>query len=142
MAKLKTTPNNQDVTTFLNGVANAKRREDSFAVLALMQEVTGYEPRLWGDSIVGFGSYHYKYASGHEGDSFLAGFSPRKQSLTLYIMAGFDQYDALMVKLGKHTTGKSCLYIKKLEDINQDVLRELVKASVEHVAETNSPTQE
>ena len=93
---------------------------------------------MWGDSIVGFGNYHYKYKSGREGDWFLTGFSPRKQNLTLYIMAGFSGYDNLLKDLGKYKTGKSCLYINKLEDVNLDVLRELVKQSAEHVAETNA----
>ena len=85
--------------------------------LELMREVTGEEPKMWGPSIVGFGSYHYKYASGREGDAFLTGFSPRKQNLVVYILAGFEQYDELMAKLGKHTTGSSCLYIKRLADV-------------------------
>jgi hypothetical protein len=93
---------------------------------------------MWGDSIVGFGSYHYKYASGREGDWFVTGFSPRKQNLTLYIMSGFDEYERLLGKLGKHSTGKSCLYIKKIEDVDVDVLTELVKKSVEHMEKTNS----
>ena len=137
MAELKTQPNDQSVHTFLNSVENDKKRQDSFTLLQLMEEVTGAAPKMWGDSIVGFGSYHYKYASGREGDWFLAGFSPRKQNLTLYIMAGFDEYDALLSKLGKHKTGKSCLYINKLEDVDLDTLRELVKRSVEHMQATN-----
>ena len=103
-----------------------------------MREVTGAEPQMWGDSIVGFGSYHYVYASGREGDWPLTGFSPRKRNLTLYIMAGFDEYDELLSRLGKFKTGKSCLYINKLEDVDQEVLAELVKRSAEHVAATNS----
>lgn len=93
---------------------------------------------MWGDSMIGFGSYHYKYASGREGEWFLVGFAPRKQNLTLYIMAGFEQYDALMARLGKHSTGKSCLYIKRLADIDQAVLRELVSQSVAHMRATNA----
>lgn len=93
---------------------------------------------MWGDSIVGFGHYHYKYASGREGDWMLTGFAPRKRNLTLYIMSGFEEYDDLMQKLGKHSTGKSCLYINKLEDIDLDVLRELVGRSVQHMRETNA----
>jgi hypothetical protein len=93
---------------------------------------------MWGDSIVGFGSYHYRYASGREGDWFVTGFSPRKQNLTLYIMAGFDNYDHLLQNLGKHKTGKSCLYIKRLEDVDLDTLRELVSQSVQHMNETNA----
>jgi hypothetical protein len=103
-----------------------------------MKQVTGEEARMWGDSIVGFGSYHYKYASGREGDWFLTGFSPRKQAITLYIMAGFEQYDGLLNKLGKYTTGKACLYIKKLEDIDTNTLVELVKQSVAHMVKIYS----
>ena len=98
-----------------------------------MKRAVGAEPKMWGPSIVGFGHYHYKYASGRENDWFLAGFSPRKQDLTLYIMAGFDRYDALMTKLGKHKTGKSCLYLKRLADVDVAVLEELISASVKHM---------
>lgn len=135
---MKTKPNDQSVTAFLNAVADEKKRQDSFVILELMREVTGVEPKMWGDSIVGFGSYHYKYASGREGDMFLAGFSPRKQSLTLYIMSGFSEYEALLGKLGKHKTGKSCLYVKKIEDIDLPTLRELIRQSVDHMKRTNS----
>ena len=138
MAELKTKRNKGDVDTFLNSVSDKKKRQDSFTVLELMRQVTGEEPEMWGDSIVGFGSYHYKYASGREGDWFVTGFSPRKQNLTLYIMSGFDEYDQLLVKLGKHSTGKSCLYIKKIEDIDINVLEELVKRSVEHMERSNA----
>jgi hypothetical protein len=138
MAELKTQPNQQSVEDFLNNVENETKRQDSFSILELMKEETGDEPIMWGDSIVGFGKYHYKYASGREGEWFLTGFSPRVQNLTLYIMSGFDEYDELLNKLGKYSTGKSCLYIKKLEDVDQDVLRELVSKSVEHMKETNA----
>ncbi|MGW8225984.1 MAG: DUF1801 domain-containing protein [Anaerolineales bacterium] len=138
MAELKTQPNQQSVEDFLNNVENETKRQDSFSILELMKEETGDEPIMWGDSIVGFGKYHYKYASGREGEWFLTGFSPRVQNLTLYIMSGFDEYDELLGKLGKYSTGKSCLYIKKLEDVDQDVLRELVGKSVEHMKETNA----
>lgn len=138
MAELKTKPTDASVEAFLHQVENEKKREDAFAILALMQEVTGEPAKLWGSSIIGFGSYHYKYASGHEGDACLTGFSPRKQNLVLYILAGFEQYDALLAKLGKHKTGKSCLYINKLADIDQTVLRELVAQSVTHMKATNS----
>jgi hypothetical protein len=137
MAELKTKPNEQSIEDFINGVADQRKREDSFAILELMGQVTGSAPKMWGDSIVGFGTYRYKYASGREGEWFLTGFSPRKRNLTLYIMSGFDQYDELLKKLGKYTTGKSCLYIKELEDVDQDVLRDLISKSVEHMAETN-----
>jgi hypothetical protein len=138
MAELKTKRNKGNVEAFLNNVSDEKKRQNSFTVLELMKQVTGKEPEMWGDSIVGFGSYHYKYASGREGDWFVTGFSPRKQNLTLYIMSGFDEYERLLGKLGKHSTGKSCLYIKKIEDVDVDVLTELVKKSVEHMEKTNS----
>jgi len=137
MAELKTKPNEASVEDFLNGVPDQKKRQDSFAILDLMKQVTGDEPIMWGDSIVGFGTYKYKYASGRKGEWPITGFSPRKQNLTLYIMSGFDEYDELLENLGKHSTGKSCLYIKKLEDVDQDVLRELVSKSVEHMEATN-----
>jgi len=137
MAEMKTKRNKGDVVAYLNSVEHEGKRQDSFTIMELMKEVTGEEPEMWGDSIVGYGTYHYKYASGREGDMPLTGFAPRKQSLTLYIMAGFDQYDKLLGDLGKHKTGKSCLYINKLEDINQDVLRELVQQSVEHMKRSN-----
>lgn len=136
MAELKTQPTDQDVHEFLDGIADEKKRRDAYDVLALMQEVTGEAPRMWGESIVGFGTYHYKYKSGREADWMLTGFSPRKQNLTLYIMAGFDGYDDLMSRLGKYKTGVSCLYLKKLADVDQDVLRELVQRCVEHMRRT------
>jgi len=129
MSDVKTKKNEASVEGFLKSVENEKRREDSSAVLDLMKEVTGEKPTMWGTSIVGFGSYHYKGASGREGDWMKVGFSPRKQSMTLYIMDGFGSYDSLLEKLGKYKTGKSCLYINKLEDVDQTVLRELVKQS-------------
>lgn len=138
MAELKTKPNDGSVEAFLNNVSDPKKRQDSYAVLELMQQVTGEEPVMWGDSIVGFGSYHYSTKSGQEGDWFLTGFSPRAQSLTLYIMSGFDQYDELMSKLGKYKTGKACLYVKKIEDVDSDVLRELVRLSTEFIAQSTS----
>ena len=133
MAENKTKPTDADVVEFLNNVPDERKRQDAFTVLEMMRAVTGEEPKMWGPTMVGFGSYHYKGASGREGDYFITGFSPRKQSLTLYIMAGFEQYGDLMAKLGKYTTGVSCLYVKRLSDINQTVLRELVTKSVEHM---------
>jgi len=138
MAELKTQPNEKDVIAYLNSIENEKKRQDSLAIMALMQRVTGEKPVMWGNSIIGFGSYHYKYASGREGDWFLTGFAPRKQNLTLYVMSGFELYDELLEKLGKYKIGKSCLYINKLEDVDQDILRELVKQSAEHIAQTNA----
>jgi hypothetical protein len=137
MAELKTKPTDQSVEEFLNSIPDEKRRQECRAVAQLMQAATGAEPKLWGSSMVGFGSYHYKYASGHEGDAFLTGFSPRKQNLTLYIMAGFEEYDELLQKLGKYKTGKSCLYIKKIEDVDLAALEMLIKRSVEHMVKTN-----
>lgn len=133
MAELKTKRNKGDVEAFLNGISEERKRQDSFIILELMKQVTGEEPEMWGDSIVGFGSYHYKYKSGREGDWFVTGFSPRAQNLTLYIMAGFDEYNHLLDRLGKYKTGKSCLYIKKMEDVDRDVLKDLVKKSVQHM---------
>ncbi|MCI0440394.1 MAG: DUF1801 domain-containing protein [Chloroflexi bacterium] len=133
MAELKTKPNEQSVEDFLNSVADDKKRRDSFALLELMKEVTKAEAKMWGPSIVGFGSYHYRYASGREGDWFLTGFSPRKQNLTLYIMAGFDQYDGLLKSLGKYKTGKACLYVNKLDDVDIPTLKKLIALSVEHM---------
>lgn len=140
MAELKTQENDQCVGAFLDRIEDARRQEDCRRLLSIMQEATGATPRMWGDSIVGFGHYHYQYASGREGDWFLTGFSPRKQNLTLYIMAGFDRYHALLAQLGKHTTGKSCLYIKRLDDIDLPTLRTLVAESVAHMAATNPTT--
>lgn len=139
MTELKTRKNDASVEAFLDGVPDLQKRQDSYALLALMEEVTAEPARMWGDSIVGFGAYHYTYASGREGDWFVAGFSPRKQNLTLYIMAGFDQYDDLLARLGKHSTGKSCLYVKRLSDVDMDVLRELVRQSVAHMTQVAAP---
>lgn len=137
MAELKTQENDASVDDYLNSVEDDKKREASFKVKELMEDVTGEEARMWGESIVGFGHYKYKYASGREGEWMITGFAPRKRNLTLYIMSGFEEYDDLLDKLGKHSTGKSCLYINKLEDIDMDVLRELVDKSVQHMKETN-----
>ncbi|RMD73988.1 MAG: DUF1801 domain-containing protein, partial [Bacteroidetes bacterium] len=115
---------------FLDAVPDEQKRADSYRLLELMEELTGEPPVLWGPSLVGFGKYHYRYASGREGDFFLTGFSPRKQALTLYIMSGFSRYDELMARLGKYKTGKSCLYIKRLSDVDEEVLRTLIAESV------------
>lgn len=133
MAENKTQPTDADVDAFIDAVENDRRREDSRALLDLMRDVTGEEPVMWGPSIVGFGQYHYRYESGREGDWFLAGFSPRKSNLVVYVMSGFPRHAELMEKLGKHRTGSSCLYVNKLDDVDLDVLRELVRRSVEHV---------
>ncbi|MBT8136388.1 MAG: DUF1801 domain-containing protein [Gammaproteobacteria bacterium] len=136
MAEPKTRPGKLSVAKFLNSIEDEQRRRDCKAVAKLMREITGEKPVMWGDSMVGYGSYHYKYASGREGDWFQTGFSPRKQALTLYIMAGFSSYDALMKKLGRYKTGKSCLYVKKLDDIDQKVLVQLITRSVNYIRKT------
>jgi hypothetical protein len=139
MAENKTVPTDQGVEDFLNAIEDEQKRKDSFMLLDLMREVTEIEPRMWGSSIVGFGSYHYKYASGREGDTMLVGFSPRKQNLTIYNMGGIDPDDDRFTKLGKHTAGKGCLYIKRLDDVDLTTLKSLVAASFtrtrEHAAE-------
>ncbi|MDP1713506.1 MAG: DUF1801 domain-containing protein [Anaerolineales bacterium] len=130
MAEPKTKVNNASVTDFLNTIEDETKRKDCFEILKLMKQITKEEPKMWGSSIIGFGSYHYVYASGREGDWMLTGFSPRKQNITLYIMPGFERYNSLMKKLGKYSTGKSCLYIKKLGDVDTKVLKELISQSV------------
>ncbi|MEX0703198.1 MAG: DUF1801 domain-containing protein [Planctomycetales bacterium] len=130
MAELKTKPTGESVESFLDAIADERKRADAYAILALMREVTGEAPRMWGPSIVGFGSYHYKYATGREGDWPLTGFSPRKRNLTLYVGCDIERYANLLKKLGKHTTGKGCLYVKRLDDIHLPTLKELVKRSV------------
>jgi hypothetical protein len=137
MAELKTKETGASVDDFLNRIADETRRKDCFTVLQIMKAATRAEPRMWGASIVGFGTYHYKYASGREGDWPIIGFSPRKQDLTLYIGSGFSRYAELVAKLGKCKTAKSCLYIKRLADVDQNVLSELVTASVKHMKQTH-----
>jgi hypothetical protein len=133
MAELKTKPTGESVKDFLNKIPDPERRADCFAVAKLMEEITGDKPKMWGPSIVGFGNYHYKYDSGREGDWMLTGFSPRKKELTLYLMMGFEKHAELMKQLGKHSTSKSCLYIKRLSDINVPTLKKLIKASVKQL---------
>lgn len=133
---MKTLKNENSVEEFLNSVENEQRRTDGFKILQLMQEVTAEEPKMWGPSIIGFGEYHYRYASGHEGDAPLVGFSPRKQNLTLYVMdCDSDQEDLvfqkLLQQLGKHKTSKACLYINKLSDVDLTILRKLIFHSFE-----------
>ena len=134
MAELKTQKNNTNVKSFLMGIDHEQRRKDSFVVLALMEKITNSKASMWGTSIIGFGSYHYTYASGRKGDWFLTGFSPRKQNLTLYIMSGFSRYSEILNRLGKYKTGKSCLYINKLDDIDMNVLEELITESVAYLS--------
>lgn len=130
MAELKTKPTDGDVEAFLAALPDAQKRSDSFVLLDLFRTVTGESPKMWGTSIVGFGDYHYVYASGREGDWFVTGFSPRKQNLTLYCMGSYEPYGDLLARLGKHKLGKGCLYINRLQDVNLDVLRELVTVTI------------
>ncbi|HZM74734.1 MAG TPA: DUF1801 domain-containing protein [Candidatus Limnocylindrales bacterium] len=129
----KTTRTDASVAEFLAMVADPRRRSDAEEVCDLMREVTGLEPVMWGPRIVGFGQYHYRYASGREADWPAVSFSPRKQALTLYISEGYDQHAELLARLGPHTTSKACLYIKRLSDVDTDVLRTLVKEGFEHL---------
>ncbi|MEE8135024.1 MAG: DUF1801 domain-containing protein [Gemmatimonadales bacterium] len=133
MAELKTKKNKKSVSAFLKSIADDRKRKDAETIMKMMKRITKETPTMWGDSIVGFGSYHYVYDSGREGDWFVAGFAPRKRNLTLYVMSGFKRHDPLMKKLGKYKTGMSCLYITKLDDIDMDVLEDLVKESVKHM---------
>lgn len=133
MAELKTKPEDASVDAFIAAIEDEQKRADAEAILDMMAKATRAKPQMWGSSIVGFGSYHYVYASGREGDWFLVGFSPRKRSFSLYIMAGFDDYAELLGQLGKHKTGKSCLYINKLADVDTKVLRKLIRESVKHM---------
>ena len=131
MAELKTKKNEASVEGFLNSITDEQRRADCFAVAELMKKVTKAAPKMWGTSIVGFGEYHYKYASGHEGDSCLVGFASRKEALVLYLMMGRDEtFNELLSQLGKYKSGKGCLYIKKLADVDLKVLQALIKCSL------------
>lgn len=133
MVELKTKVNDASVNDFLNSVEDQKKRDLSFKILKLMKDITKAEPKMWGPSIIGFGKYNYKYKSGREGEWMLTGFSPRKQSVTVYIMSGFSKYENILKDLGIFKTGKSCLYIKKEEDIDFIKLRELIKQSVRYL---------
>lgn len=133
MAELKTRENSASVAAFLNAIDDTQKRADAKKIAAMMRKATGSRAKMWGKSIVGFGSYHYKYASGREGDWMLIGFSPRKQDLTMYIMTGFKEFDVFMSRLGKHKTGKSCLYVKRLADIDLKVLESLMQGSIRYM---------
>lgn len=130
MADSKTKPTMISVEAFLGGIADAGKRADALALIDLMRKATGEKPVMWGPSIIGFGSYHYRYESGREGDSPIIGFSPRKSALVLYIVPGFREAEPLLAKLGEYTTGKSCLYVKRLADVDIGILRKLVDQSV------------
>ena len=135
MSEPKTKQNDASVKDFLNAVEHPVKKADSFRLLELMTEVTGVAPTMWGDSIVGFDTYHYVYASGREGDWPIVGFSPRKQNISLYIMPGFNNFGPLLEKLGKHKVSKACLYINKLADVDEVVLKELITQSVKYMRE-------
>ena len=129
MYELKTKQTDDNVTKFLNTVEDEVKRKDCFEIVEMMKEATAELPKMWGTSIIGFGKYHYKYDSGHEGDMCVIGFSPRKQNITLYIPGGIHKYDDLLEKLGKHKTGKGCLYVKKLADVDEKVLEKVIAAA-------------
>lgn len=133
MAENKTKATKASVTEFIKSIENKQMRADVRKVAAMMRKATGKRAKMWGPSIVGYGTYHYKYASGREGDFMITGFSPRKNALSVYIICGFKPFDGLMSKLGKYKTGKSCLYIKRLSDVDEKVLERLIVGSVKHM---------
>ena len=136
MAENKTKATSASVTEFIGSIDDKQMQADSRKVAAMMRRATGKRARMWGASMVGYGTYHYRYASGREGDFMITGFSPRKRALTIYIMPGFAPFDKLMARLGKYKTGKSCLYIKRLADVDENVLERLIGASVEYMRKT------
>jgi hypothetical protein len=139
MAKNKTTETASSVTDFLNAIPDDAKRADGLRLVQIMEEQTGYPAKMWGTSIIGFGSYHYKYASGHEGDAPLVGFSPRKAEFSLYLYQEFTEKEKLLKVFGKHKTGKGCIYIKKLQDIDEEVLRKLISSSVQYMQSKHPP---
>ncbi|NUM71414.1 MAG: DUF1801 domain-containing protein [Ignavibacteriaceae bacterium] len=132
MAENKTVKKNNSVEEFLGSVTDPMRKEQCLIINRMMEAITGRKAEMWGESIVGFGDYHYTYASGREGDFFRVGYAPRRQNLSIYIIAGFERYPDLMEKLGKYKTGKSCLYVNKLEDIDMNILSELIRRGFNH----------
>ncbi|MCR9138862.1 MAG: DUF1801 domain-containing protein [Alphaproteobacteria bacterium] len=139
MSDLKTKANDADVGQFLAKVPDAQKRADSDTLMRLMKKVTGEDARMWGGSIIGFGSYHYKYKSGRSGNWMTTGFSPRKAALTVYIMQGFSEHDDLMQKLGRYKTGRSCLYIKRLSDVDLSILEQLIERSYRYIRDNYPP---
>ncbi|MCF7802458.1 MAG: DUF1801 domain-containing protein [Candidatus Marinimicrobia bacterium] len=137
MSDLKTKPTGNDVHAFLNTISDESKRADAYTILELLESIVGEPAKMWGASIIGVGEYHYKYASGREGDWFLAGFSPRKQALALYLMSGIDRFGELLSQLEKYKTGKGCLYIKRLSDVDMTALEKLIRASVKHLKEAS-----
>jgi len=136
MYELKTKQNDSSVIEFIEAVENPKKREDAYKLLDIFKETTGFEAKMWGPSIIGFGSYHYKYKTGHEGDAPLVGFSPRKAKISLYFAPGDPEREKVLDSFGKHTTGKACVYINKVADIDQDVLKQLINQSVSFLQKT------
>ncbi|MBM7691434.1 hypothetical protein JOC77_000839 [Peribacillus deserti] len=136
MYKLKTKETDNNVIEFIETVDNPKKREDAYQLLVIFSETTGYHAKMWGPSIIGFGSYHYKYESGHEGDAPLVGFSPRKAKISLYFAVGDNEREHLLQDFGKHTAGKACVYINKLADVDKEVLKKLIIQSVEFLQQT------
>lgn len=142
MAKNKTTETDTDVLTFIDAfVTTAQKKEDSYALMALMEKISGHKAKMWGPSIIGFGSYHYKYASGHEGDAPLIGFSPRKAAISLYVYSGLEEDKYLLEGLGKFKMGKACIYVNKLADIDEKQLIRLMRASIAGVKKTDGSTR-
>lgn len=135
MYELKTKETDSSVIEFINKVENEKKRQDAFRLLDIFTETTGFEAKMWGPTIIGFGSYHYKYATGHEGNAACVGFSPRKAKMTLYFATGDSKREELLKKFGKHTSGKACVYINKLEDVDLDILKELIIQSIKFLKE-------
>ncbi len=135
MYELKTKETDNSVIEFIESVDHPKKREDGYRLLDLFTETTGYEAKMWGPSIIGFGSYHYQYATGHEGDAPLVGFSPRKAKISLYLAQGEPERENALERLGKHKTGKACVYVNKLDDIDLDVLKEMIRQSVDYLKE-------
>lgn len=132
MATAKNKPIGEEITGFLDTIEDAQKRQDCATLIKMMQKITNEPPKLWSSSMIGFGARHYKYASGHEGDTFIVGFSPRKQNLVLYGLAGLTEQLGLVEKLGKHTAGKGCLYIKKLDDVHLPTLQKLIQHAIKH----------
>jgi hypothetical protein len=133
MARNKTTETEYSIIDFINTAPDEAKRKDAFELLEIMREVTGFEPKMWGSGIIGYGKYHYRYESGHEGDAPLAGFSPRKDAISLYLTSSFEDKQELLSKFGKHKAGKGCIYIKKLTDIDLEILKSMISASVKEI---------
>jgi len=132
-AKVKTIETKNSVTDFINSIPDETKKTDCFALIQIMKEQSGFDPILWGPSIVGFGSYHYKYESGREGDAPLVAFSPRKSEISLYLSSSFENREELLLKFGKHKSAKACIYVKKLEDVNLAILKKMITLSIKHV---------